>query len=239
MLFNLNRGGFGERSFQWVGTTEFERDGTDFMFALGAGSGTLRLLRTIVDADICLIGGGRSAGHNRRSSSGGGEVGGDGGEVVNVYNVSLPAGNYSLTVGASDQDTVLEAPDGRTWTARTGYGAYGGTGGYYANAEDGSLAFDDENTLLRPGWIYGSGGGRGLAQSGYDITAATSGGDIGTADAADTWGHGGVEGHLDGYPGFPGSGQGGGGLGRIDGDYGSIGLGGAGSVLIRKHKEGT
>lgn len=221
MLFNLNRGGFGERSFQWVGTTEFERDGTDFMFALGAGSGTLRLLRTIVDADICLIAGGETPEN---------ETGGDGGEVVNVYNVTLPAGNYTVTVGASDQDTTIAAPDGRTWTARTGYGAKGGTGGYESEGKPGVFAWDDENTILRPGWIYGSGGGRAY----QDGTESASGGSIGTASSDTTWGHGGTAAHLDGWPGYTGSGQGGGGRGKDGLDYGSGGSGGSGSILVRK-----
>lgn len=238
MLFNLNKGAFTARSFQYSGESDFDRVGTDFMIVLedsNANGSTLRLFKTIANADICLVAGGFTGGKN--SGEVDGDHGGDGGEVVNITGVSMPAGDYTVIVGETDADTQLIAPDGRVWTAESGAGAAGGRSGKGA---DGSLAWGDANTLLRAGWLYGAGGGRCYTWYNYQSTSAYPGGSIGTADAGTNWGHGGTEDHWNGYPGFPGTGQGGGARARIVGTGSGVqGPGGRGAVLIRKHKEVT
>lgn len=240
MLFNLNKGAFTGRSFQYSGNSDFKRSGTDFMIVLedsNANGSTFRLLKTIANADICLVAGGKAGGEGQSSD----DFGGDGGEVINVYGVRLPAGDYTVTVGESGANTTIVAPDGRTWTAESGKGAEGGHAG---KGDDGTLAWNDANTLLRSGWIYGSGGGRCWVFSNNWVTEndAYPGGSIGTASSESTWGHGGEQHHENGYPGFPGTGQGGGAGARVwNGSYVRYaqGPGGRGAVLIRKHKEAS
>lgn len=234
MIFNLKRPGFNRGAWNFVpasGDTppEWDTAGADWMMAIPV-SGTLTLTVGIIHADLCLVAAGKP---------GNDDDGGDGGQLVNITDVTLPAGVYTVTVGVSGSDTVLTAPDGRSWTAQSGAGAaHGRPGG------DGDLAWDDPDTLLRPGWIYGSGGGRGeIRDNNYTHYDFYPGGSIGTADTATTWGQGGTFSHMDGYPGFPGTGQAGGGRARYwNGSRyvsGTPGVGGSGSVLIRNHKEVT
>lgn len=245
MLFNLTRGVFTNRSYEYSGQTDFRRSGPDYMFALltSAASGSVfRLLKSIANADLCLVAGGQPGYEGDWQTQTGG-AGGNGGEVVNVTGVFLPAGDYTVTVGGSGKNTVLAAPDGRTWTARSGFGSSGGIGNGVAG-DPGNYAWNDASTTLYPGWKYGAGGGHGFVKSNLylDIEAA-AGGSVGTASESTTNGHGGTVSHPKGYDGLANVGQGGGGGARIyngstyDNDFG--GAGGSGIILIRKHEEAS
>lgn len=231
MIFNVKKAAFGAHSYAFTGQDDFASQGLDFELALDS-SGTLTLLVGIPLADLCLVAGGKPG-----DSGASWPYGGVGGEVVTATSVTLPAGTYTVTVGASDQDTVLAAPDGRTWTARSGYGSSPGRPG-----DDGVLAWNDPDTVLRAGWIYGSGGGNGsVLDNNWVGTSAGLGGSVGTASDDTTNGKGGIDGHANGYPGLAKTGQGGGGGRRAwtGSTYsaGTGGSGGSGVVLIRKHKE--
>ncbi len=240
MIFNLKRPAFGRSSWSFVPASgaaqpEWAAEGLDWMMALPC-SGTLTLTMSVFHADICLVAAGKPG------TSDGTRVGGNGGGMITATDITLPAGVYTVTVGVSGSDTVLTAPDGRSWTARSGEGAAGGTYGT-PKGGDGQLAWNDADTLLRTGWRYGPGGGYGFHRNAYSQdTPGGEGGDIGTAPADENAGAGasGLA-HPAGYPGCPGTGQGGGGGSRIYNgssfDDGDGGLGGSGAVLIRYHKE--
>lgn len=245
MLFNLNRGVFTNRSYEYPGQSDFRRSGSDYMFALltseSSGS-TFRLLKSIANADLCLVAGGQPGYEGDWQTQTGG-AGGNGGEIVNVTCVYLPAGDYIVTVGESGENTVLVAPDGRTWTARSGYGSSGGTGNGRPG-DPGAFAWGDANTTLYAGWKLGAGGGHGYVYSNqYQKIDAAPGGSVGAASEATTNGHGGTNAHQIGYAGLTNVGQGGGGGARIfnGSDYYNYdgGAGGSGIILIRKHKEVT
>lgn len=240
MLFNLNRGVFTNRSYEYPGQSEFTRSGSDYMFALltsNASGSVFRLFKSIPNADLCLVAGGKEG------ADGSTYTGGTGGEVVNVTGVFLPAGEYTATIGESENNTVLASPDGRTWTARSGYGSAGGDGAN-ADGDPGAFAWGDSNTTLYPGWKYGAGGGRGYRLN--NTYAEYASGNAGSAGAAPTdakAGAGGESGHLSGYPGAANTGMGGGAGARVwNGSYYDNydgGAGGSGIILIRKHKEVT
>lgn len=240
MLFNLNRGVFTEKSYQYPGESEFRRSGAEYMFALktsSASGSVFRLLKSIPQADICLVAAGKPG------DSGSTIKGGAGGEIITVTDVLLPAGDYTVIVGENGQNTSIVAPDGRIWTARSGYGSAGGDGAT-KDGSPGALAWNDQNTLLYAGWLFGAGGGRGyrLANT-YAEYEAGSAGSVGTASSSTTIGHGGTTGHFTGYAGLANAGQGGGGGARVfNGSYYDDydgGAGGSGIILIRKHKEAT
>ena len=239
MIFNLRRPAFGRGSWSFVPASgaeqpEWDAEGMDWMMAVPV-SGTLTLAMSVFHADICLIAAGQPG------TDDGTRIGGNGGGMITATDITLPAGVYNVTVGVSGSDTVLTAPDGRSWTARSGEGAAGGTYGH-PNGYPGQLAWNDAHTLLRPGWLYGPGGGYGHNRDSYEVDhPGGAGGDLGTAPADEHAGDGGIyPGHLDGYPGCPGTGQGGGGGARFyDGSFTNYdgGAGGSGSVLLRAHKE--
>ena len=242
MLFNLNKGAFTGQSFQYSGESEFGRAGRDYMIALKTGSGaTLRLLKTIAHADLCLVAGGAPGNDGDHGS-----WGGNGGEVLNITNVSLPVGDYTVTIGGSGQNTVLAAPDGRTWTSRSGYGSPGGdqTGSDGVDGVDGVSPFGDANAPIKAGWLFGPGGGHGFVRDNdYRERASGNGGSVGAASSDTTNGHGATEAHRNGYDGLANTGQGGGGASKIwTGSYysaGNPGAGGSGILFIRRHKEVT
>lgn len=245
MVFNLKRPAFGRGTWNFVPSSgetqpEWDAEGMDWMMAIPV-SGTLTLSAGIPHADLCLVAAGKpgNPGDGDRGSAGG-----NGGEVISLTDIALPAGTYTVTVGASGQDTVLTAPDGRSWTARSGYGEPGG--GQAASSgsagSDGSLAWNDAATRLRSGWLYGASGGVGFVLDyRYARYQAYPGGSVGSASTDENAGHGGIEEHPNGYAGAAGSGQGGGGGARIwNGSYYDNydgGAGGFGSVLLRAHKE--
>lgn len=235
MIFNLKRPGFGAGSFTFDGTEQpaWASEGAAWMMAVPV-SGTLTLAVGIPHADLCLV----AAGKPGKDGSLGQE-GGAGGELVSIADVALPAGAFTVTVGESGQDTTLLAPDGRSWTARSGYGSAAGRPG-----ADGVLAWDDADTLLNAGWLYGAGGGYGsVTDYQYQDTAASPGGSVGEASSDTTNGHGGPPAHPVGYPGLKNTGQGGGGgrRGWTGSGYSDAagGAGGSGILLIRSHKEVT
>lgn len=251
MIFNLRRPVFSRGAWTFTPASgaaepEWDAQGTDWMMAIPC-SGVLTIAIAIPHADLCLVAGGQSGVKGNWQTTDNCK-GGSGGEVLNLSDVYLPAGDYSITLGASDQNTVLTAPDGRSWTARTGQGSPGGgrTGSTGSDGVAGTPAFGDTSTLLRPGWLYGPGGGHGVL-NGYsgDHVDSGAGGDLGTAPADEDAGHGGVVGDLAGRPGCPGTGQGGGGggmvynWGRSGYDEGLGAAGGSGVFLMRNHKEVT
>jgi hypothetical protein len=235
MIFNIKPPAFGAHSYDFTGDAEFGQADGEFELIL-LESGTLTLSVGIPRADICLIGGGApgSTGAHLAGGKGGGVLCGD-----TETDIALPAGVYTVTVGESGEDTVLTAPDGRSWTAESGAGSDPGRPGVA-----GVLAWSDPDTLLRAGWLYGPGGGHGsVLDWQYISTDAGEGGDVGEADDGEPNGHGGTAAHPNGYPGLAGTGQGGGGgrRGWNGSSYvdGSGGAGGSGAILIRKHKEVT
>lgn len=247
MIFNLKRPGFSRGAWTFVPASgsqqpDWAEEGADWMMAIPV-SGTLTLTVGIVHADLCLIAGGKPGGDGDYDVQTKQGKGGNGGEVLNLTDVSLPAGDYAVTVGVSGSDTVIVGPNGETWTSHSGNGAAGGSGNGDPGAA-GSFAWADADTLLNAGWCYGSGGGHGyILSNNYQEIDAGSGGSVGTASSDTTNGHGGTPSHGNGYAGLAGTGQGGGGGARIwTGSYYdnySGGEGGSGNVLIRKHKEVT
>ncbi len=241
MLFNFDYstgGSIAEGDFSFAGKHEFLSDGSGNFELILYESGVLTWYTDPGDVDICLVAGGMPGEEES-------VLGGKGGEVVNVTNQHLTAGTYNATVGGSGEDSSLAAPGGASWTANSGEGAETGRPG-----RDGSLAWGDANTLLRPGVIYGSGGGYGSVLDYRGIVVdADLGGSVGTADDGKPNGHGGSEAHPVGYSGMDGTGQGGGG-GRREWtvethssytrsyyvNHGG-GKGGSGAILIRNHKE--
>lgn len=238
MLFNfdyMTGGSIAEGDFSFAGRHEFLSDGSGNFELILFESGVLTWLIDPGEVDICLVAGGMAGSENPGDY--GDSRGGNGGEVVNITNQQLTAGSYSATVGQSGEDTVLETPDG-TWTAHSGEGS--------APTADGVPAWGDEKTLLRPGVLYGAGGGAGSVLDyqwiSYD---ATPGGSVGAADDGAPNGHGGTPDHPAGYDGLAGTGQGGGGGRRewtvYKGSYYYAqyagGKGGSGAILIRNHKE--
>ena len=241
MIFNLKRSVFGGASWHFDGAEQpaWASQGSDWMMAIGV-SGTLTLFAPILHGDLCLVAGGKP-GHYGVSGSSPDGVGGAGGQVLSLTDVSLPAGVYTVTVGVSDSDTTLIGPNGLTWTAVSGQGKAGGRPG-----GDGEYAWSDPDTLLNTGWRYGAGGGHGASHNAAEARVASgAGGSVGTASSDQYAGHGGgigtnAETHQQGWPGVDGTGQGGGG-GRhwYNNGYQGVagGSGGSGIVLIRKHKE--
>lgn len=242
MIFNIDHARFGSGSYTWDGVepVEWGAVASDWMMVIPV-SGTLTIKASIPRADLCIV----AAGMPGNIGSGDhGSSGGNGGEMISLTGISLPAGTYTVTVGESGQNTILEAPDGRRWVARSGYGEPGGgqEGSSGPDGAVGSLAWNDAETILRPGWLYGSSGGRGFVLDyQYNRYEARPGGSVGAASEDDTVGHGGTMSHPKGYAGCKNTGQGGGGGARIwnessyDGYNG--GDGGSGVVLIRRHTE--
>lgn len=241
MLFHIRPstrpGVVTEGSFDFKGSYDFKTEGGDWELILYE-SGTLTWLIDPGDVDICLVAGGMAGSQNPGEY--GDDTGGNGGEVVNITNQRLSAGAYTATVGGSGEDSSLTGPDG-AWTARSGEGSSYGRPG-----SDGVPAWGDRNTLLRPGVLYGPGGGNGsVLDYQYVSTDASPGGSVGTADDGAPNGHGGTPDHKAGYDGLDGTGQGGGGGRRewtvYKGSYyyaqSAGGKGGSGAILIRNHKE--
>ncbi len=246
MLFHIRPstkpGVVTEGSFDFKGAYEFSAEGGDWELIL-FDSGTLTWLIDLGDVDICLVAGGKTGSTNPGEY--GDDIGGKGGEVVNITNQRLSSGAFTATVGQSDEDTSLVTPDNVTWTARTGEGSSAGKPG-----QDGVLAWGDSQTLLRPGVLYGAGAGNGSV---YDYLGVSypegASGSVGTADDGRPNGYGGSPGHPIGYDGLDGTGQGGGGGRRAwtteyhSGTSRSYyvqydgGKGGSGAILIRNHKE--
>lgn len=241
MLFNfdyMTGGSIAEGDFSFAGKYEFLSDGSGNFELILFESGVLTWYTDPGDVDICLVAGGMPGSNNPGDY--GDSSGGDGGEVVNITNQQLTAGAYTATVGQSGQNTVLETPSG-TWTAHSGQGSPHGNPG-----SDGALAWGDPSTLLRPGVLYGPGGGDGsVLDYRYVVYDAYPGGSVGAADDGAPNGHGGTPDHPAGYDGLAGTGQGGGGGRRewtvYKGSYyyaqSPGGKGGSGAILIRNHKE--
>lgn len=238
MILNLNRGVFGPHSVvcEPASALDLLCPAPGVFEMLITASCTLTLLRPVGRADLCLVAGGKPGGSAQQN----GGLGGAGGEVKDdLRDLQLPAGDYAVTVGGSGEDTVIVAPDGRTWTAVSGSGSDGGVGGHRAGYA-GKLAWDDADTLHNAGYLYGPGGGMGSYLNNASIMGSEgAGGDVGTAaDSPNNHGRGGVAGHANGYPGLDGLGQGGGGARyTYNGGSGSAGSGGTGAVLLRSHKE--
>lgn len=243
MIFNLNKSTFGRNSFLWTGAEaiSWADSGDDWMMAIPA-SGLLSILTGIPRADVCIVAAGKPGENGIVNGERAGQ-GGNGGGIVEFTDISLSAGVYNITVGTSGQNSIVRKPDGTIWTAASGQGAAGGSPG-----AGGSLAWNDPDTLLNPGWLYGAGGGHGAKHERSESrTVSYAGGSVGAASADQYAGHGGgigtnQEDHQEGWAGVAGTGQGGGG-GRYyyNGDYYGFdgGAGGSGIILIRKHKEAT
>lgn len=247
MLFNIGRAPFSTNSFTFEGTSDFGKSGTDWMLALltNGGTGKFVLKRTIALADVFLVAGG-APGANGSNASGGCE-GGNGGGTLTPTPRELPPGEYTIHIGGSGENTTMTGPGGISWTAVSGEGGEGGHGasGAGIHGADGVLAWGDANTALYPGWVYGSGGGRGAFSAGGSTYNYGNGGSVGTASQETTNGRGGdnatTNGHPNGYNGLANTGQGGGGgrykFANNTASSGNGGAGGSGIILIRPHKE--
>ena len=249
MIFNLNKSHFGENKWIWTGSepVQWAESGDDWMLALPV-SGKFTILAGIPLADICIVAGGMPGddglmGHDPSSK------GGNGGGIYEQTGISIPAGEYNITVGGSGQNSVVAGPTA-TWTAVSGAGSFGGgqPGSSSQTGADGVLAWNDIDTLLNPGWLYGAGGGKGDFEGRYDSNGSKPGGSVGDAPHDAKSGHGGEDSdatgyQLQGYSGAANTGQGGGGGHYVwynGNDYTwNGGAGGSGIILIRKHKEVT
>lgn len=206
---------------------------------LTSGSLTISSITTGVDVWY------QAAGYNGESHSNvdnwgnHGGSGGGGGYHYMVHDLPLYAGHqYNAVIGESNG-----APSSVFgYSSSSGsQGAAGGSGGYCnsnvsefwepTSGGNGYYAFDDPNTLYRPGYRYGAGGGAAPGagfNSGVGWTyrgTATSGGSDG--------GGGGGATHNSGGNGAANSGSGGGG-GGVGGPTG--GTGGSGIIIIRNNR---
>lgn len=203
--------------------------------------------------DICTVGGGEAgfAGDGYKGAEQGwseGGPGGDGGEVVNVLDISISEGQQIAAIIGAGGTSKTNGPGSTTVTrngvtlatARGGYGSSGGDGGYlsenwkngYINSpekgSDGVRAFGDSNEAL-----YGPGGGGAAATGSYfgeregAAGGKTGGGKGGNAGPSCT----------KGADGTANTGAGGGGQANYvnvtDHFWGGIGKGGSGVVVLR------
>ena len=240
MIITATRYGSGGSSptgnLSFTGSSMFETSGDNWEMHLFS-SGTLKV-KNAVTVDICMVAGGKPG-------NGRGGNGGAGGEVKTVSAVELAAGEYTITIGGSNENTVIVKPDESSLTAETGGGSRGSNGTSSATARngvDGVYAWGAETTLIHSGWKYGAGGGIGAFDDDYNTYSqgwnAGNGGSVGSASEETTNGHGGTRAHKIGYPGLANTGQGGGGGEKLM-DYRGVtsgssgGEGGSGAVMIR------
>lgn len=237
MLFNLSRGAFGKNSVKYTGEYEWKKVGNDWMLAFWT-SGTLTLQQSIAMADVCVVAGGQSG---LEAELNGGK-GGKGGEVKNSTNIRLQSGVYSVVIGGSDQNSSIIGASVNIEAETAGGAPGGGNGHNERSGGEGEPPWNDPDTLLCNGWIFGSGGGRGsyVNDAGWVYTGdAGDGGSVGSASSDTTNGKGGTPSHPNGYNGLANTGQGGGGPRHFynGSSTGNPGDGGSGVILIRKHKE--
>lgn len=221
----------GVPAFTYTGTDETTVDGKKWEIVL-KDSGTFNLSKS-VKCDIFLQAGGNS-GNWSSDAQWYGAAGGSGGNYLTMTEITLAAGNYTVTVGGSDSASVF----GTYTTANGSSGSAGGQramgdfDGYYTYSiiqsstagSAGRLAFTGANitdciTPSLHGFKFGAGGGGGGISVGYATDSGSSGGT-----------NGGGSGGTSNKNGAVNSGSGGG--GAYGGSY-SPGSGGSGIIIIR------
>jgi hypothetical protein len=188
---------------QWVGIGAFAATGGTVTTAGGytihtfTSSGTFTVLQGVALCDVLVVAGGGGGARNDTNGSGGGGGGG-----LLEGSLTLPAGAYTVTVGAGGAAGTTSITAGSTGN-NSAFGsatANGGGGGGASGA----------------GLNGGSGGGGGQNSNPGSATQGNSGGLNGFGNAGGT----GV--------GFGGNGGGGGGAGAVGGAGGNPSVGGAG-----------
>lgn len=235
----------------FTGSHEFYSDTAGNWEIALKSSGNFLFKKTPGAIDIFLVGGGGKGqdgyGTNSGATANGGS-GGSGGQVKTISNIEVTRNtNYSIIIGASDQDTTGfgQRAIGAGGIAG-GYGSYstlGGGGRSGAAGTNGSLAFGEPNTLAGKNIFFGASGG-GAASARTDDYAgqdpkdggATGGGRGGAASAySGGSASSGSSGQIN-----TGAGGGGGGAVVYKGQYyvygASGGLGGSGIIIIRNHR---
>lgn len=235
----------------FTGSHEFYSDTTGNWEIVLKSSGNFLFKKKPGAIDIFLVGGGGKGqdgyGTNSGATANGGS-GGSGGQVKTVFNVEIIHNiNYSITIGASDQDTTGFGQRAIGAGGVTGgYGSHstlGGGGSACAAGTNGSLAFGEPNTLAGKNILFGaSGGGAGSARTDDYAGQDPKNGGItggGRGGAADPYHGGSAE---NGSPGQVNTGAGGGGGAAVvykDQYYvqgASGGTGGSGIIIIRNHR---
>lgn len=175
--------GIQEGDFTYDGEYLFTSDGKDWEMALLTGNASsLVFLKNPGKVDLTIVAGGRSGGatdpydgvHSAYNGPSKGGDGGNGGGVVPVRGVQFSANtNYAVTVGASDSNSSVIG-GGVSYTAVSGNGSSGGTGGdgTYSQGHtdatpgiDGVYAYGENSDTLMfselefPGHLFGPGGG--------------------------------------------------------------------------------
>ncbi|MGB4420605.1 MAG: glycine-rich domain-containing protein [Candidatus Saccharimonadales bacterium] len=187
-------------------------------------SGTLSVTNgTLTGVNVLIVGGGANGQPGSGDYAG---SGGKGGQVVSLSNQTL-AGDYVITVGASNQASIFN-----TTTATSGSGASGGVGATpdngLLNGDNGSIGTSSVITGVTK-YYGGGGGGGGTWEQGSGGLGGNYGGGGGGANifpaVGDDYGQDGDNGTAN-----TGGGGGGGGGGT---DGGAGGNGGSGVVIIR------
>ena len=252
MIFNLTQPVLDSApKFTYTGTYEYIDGGAGNWRIKFLTSGVFTPLKDmLVDAFLVGAGGGqatRGSGTGKWTLTDSG--GGAGGKTLTVKSLVLTSNTeYPIVIGEggipafSGSNAGLQAGTGGATTA-FGSSADGGTGGHtYGNGgsggSGGGSSYGNGNTASKTG-IGGSDGSAGTGYkpgTGQGTTTREFGeetGDLYSGGGAGYWGTGGDGGGGDsGHDGEPNTGGGGGGSRSR-----SIGYGGSGIVVIRKHKE--
>lgn len=264
----ITSSGLTEDDFSFNGNYIFTVDPNDKrkweLFLESGNAESLVFTKTPGLVDMFIVAGGQSGKQGDSGSAGpyyevtGGQ-GGYGGECKTVSSVRLFSGtNYSVTIGASNQNTSFIG-GGLSYTAVSGEGSSGGVGGYSydgesgdaTNGTDGVYAFNENSSTIitqkYAGHKFGAGGGGSGTLLGYDQYYNSKGGLGGESNGpAGDRGAGAraiVPGNNDdvgqnGINGYENHGQGGGGtapyaLQNGRDVYPGVGSGGSGIIIIR------
>ena len=229
-------------------------DGEHWELALLSGNAeSLVFKKSPGNCDIFLVAGGQP-GQPYSGTQGSdyygpvhGSNGGKGGGCVTAASVKLSSNtNYNVDIGTSGENSSFSG-GGISYTAVSGSGSNGGTGGVAVNGQyniqnatagsDGVFAYGkNSDTLITPAFIghkFGSGGGAGGAHLGVSSTFNASGSLGGESNGpSHEYGKGGTGNSGNGTTGYANHGQGGGGAQY---NYGNAtqGLGGSGIIFIR------
>lgn len=223
---------------------QFEVDGDNWELAFKA-NGEFTLKKDLTGVDIFIIG----AGFNGSGTNNGG----NGGYYTTFFGDTLKAGGHSVVIGSTNG--AISSIDDKM-VSNSDLHTTGGAGGkivgdqYTASAQDagagstGVLAFNDPNTIINRGRLYGASGGGGAAR-GYNSTIQASVYAAPGAGASYGSGAGGkisdTASERNGGNALANSGSGGGGrsIGYWDGSQtlnGNPGLGGSGIIILRNSR---
>lgn len=236
---------------------------------LSGSSLNLRFSQVVDKVDIFICGSGSNGGvgyqHPTISDYVYGGSGGNGGQIQNIYNVSIAKNtNYAITIGSAGVTTSINI-GGTVYSCTSGGGLSGGAGANVSsspsvggNGSNGYIAFANASTNNRDskllgwdGYKYGASGGGGAVRSKNGTIRGVGSGGLGSVSGN----HGGGDGGMwdnnkengGGKNGVANSGGGGGGgayyQSYYQGSSGSYyyldfggGTGGSGIIIIRNHR---